>query len=47
MGLTAAGPIANKATARPPTAMAMGAVNKLVNALACNPPKGIMLQVIP
>ena len=45
--LTAAGPAANIATTMPPAAIAMGAVNKLVNALACNPPRGIMLQVIP
>ena len=47
MGLTVAGPRAKRATARPPTAMAIGAVNMLVKALACNPPNGMMLQVIP
>ncbi len=40
-------PRANKATAIPPAAMAMGAVKMLVNTLACMPPRGMMLQVIP
>ena len=45
--LTAAVPKAKRATTKPPAAMAIGAVNRLVKALACNPPRGMMLQVIP
>ena len=45
LALNMAGPSANKATAIPPAAIAMGAVKMLVKALACNPPKGIMLQL--
>ena len=40
-------PKANATTESPPAAMAMGAVHKLVRALACSPPSGMMLQVIP
>ena len=40
-------PKANAATESPPAAMAMGAFHILVRALACSPPNGMMLQVIP